>query len=222
MQDQCPWQEECFHPQKGNDANDNADTSTYAAANVACTGFSVVQTSHEDDEDTVPTSVEVLAEVFPFQLLLIHLWRLFLFRQPNELAPPSDTTSSPTEPTHKKQQQDDDEENMMNSFHPLGPHDPLLFYLLPRSSHLLCWISRRVDLAVVLIATSQRLQPLLTQNNTMNCHVRLDKRDLPLRGSNLQYLLPFCTVHLWPRLSFTPMLFMLFVELKFRLVILRL
>ena len=87
-----------------------------------------------------------------------------------------------------------------------------LFYFLQRSRHLLSWISRRVDLAVALTVTSPRRQQLLTQNVYLKHHIRLDKRDLQLRGNNFQYLVLFRAVHLCTTL---------YVELKLRLVTLK-
>ena len=90
-------------------------------------------------------------------------------------------------------QQDDDEIHSI-----LLVHMILLFCPLQRRRHLLRWILRRVDLAVALIATSQILQQLVTQNIYLKHHIRLDTRDLQLRGELLS-ISTSCRVALFTR-----------------------
>ena len=99
-----------------------------------------------------------------------------LFRPPEEQSPP------PGDKREKKQQQDEEDERMIDPLNPPDPHAPLL--PLKTSSYLLHWNSARVDLAVKLIVKFLLLFILTTFHLHRN---KTDKRDLLLRGNNLQF-----------------------------------
>ena len=74
------------------------------------------------------------------------------------------------EPKDKKQQQDDYEEHVMDSFHPLEPHDPPLLPLAEKQP--IAALDLKLDEASRSRRRTQRPQPLLTQN-IMSRNVRL-------------------------------------------------